>query len=367
MDLKATVTFTGDGSTKKFYFNFDYINKQFIKVTVDGTLLSYPTDYTVVDKSVELRDVPAEGVKIIVYRLTVTDRLIEWTDGSFIKASQMTLETLQQLHLIEEAQDYVTMNSISTYPDGINFNALGNRIINVGNPTDPQDAVTKSYMESVQDGFVQRNTTIETHVEEMQTDVTNKLAQTNTSASNAKTSETNAKASETKAKTSETNAKQSESNAKTSETNAKTSETNASTSEFNALNSANSASLSEANAKTSETKAKTSENSALASANTAQAWAVSVSSPDNQADTNSPTKKTMSSRAWALQAKKDAQTNSGNGMAWMTLRRNATYAVGDIAYSPNLPSWAYLECVTAGTTGDTEPDFTNVSTGGGTN
>lgn len=49
------------------------------------------------------------------------------------------------------------------------------------------------------------------------------------------------------------------------------------------------------------------------------------------------------------------------------LERNKTYAVGDIAYSPNLPSWAYLECVTAGTTGDTEPDFTNVSTGGGTN
>ena len=47
------------------------------------------------------------------------------------------------------------------------------------------------------------------------------------------------------------------------------------------------------------------------------------------------------------------------------LARNKAYAVGDIAYSPNLPSWAYLECVTAGTTGDTEPDFTNVSTGGG--
>lgn len=44
------------------------------------------------------------------------------------------------------------------------------------------------------------------------------------------------------------------------------------------------------------------------------------------------------------------------------LGRNKEYAVGDIAYSPNLPSWAYLECITAGTTGDTEPTFT---TGGG--
>ena len=43
------------------------------------------------------------------------------------------------------------------------------------------------------------------------------------------------------------------------------------------------------------------------------------------------------------------------------LQRNETYSVGDIAYSPSLPSWAYLECITAGTTGDKEPDFSSVS------
>lgn len=45
------------------------------------------------------------------------------------------------------------------------------------------------------------------------------------------------------------------------------------------------------------------------------------------------------------------------------LKRNTAYKVGDIATSPNLPSWAYLECVTAGTTGDTEPDFSDVTGG----
>lgn len=43
------------------------------------------------------------------------------------------------------------------------------------------------------------------------------------------------------------------------------------------------------------------------------------------------------------------------------LARNKTYAVGDIAYSPNLPSYLYLECTTAGTTGTTEPDMSTVS------
>lgn len=37
------------------------------------------------------------------------------------------------------------------------------------------------------------------------------------------------------------------------------------------------------------------------------------------------------------------------------LRRNHAYAVGDIAYSKNLPSWARLECVQAGTTAASEP------------
>ena len=46
------------------------------------------------------------------------------------------------------------------------------------------------------------------------------------------------------------------------------------------------------------------------------------------------------------------------------LKRNKAYKVGDIAYSPNLPSWARLECVVAGTTGDTEPDFSTIENGG---
>lgn len=42
------------------------------------------------------------------------------------------------------------------------------------------------------------------------------------------------------------------------------------------------------------------------------------------------------------------------------LRKNSTaYAVGDIAFSPQLPSWAYLECTQAGTTAETEPYFQN--------
>lgn len=295
-NLKASVSFVGDGTTNKFYFGFDYINKQFVKVQIgnEGQSLTYPSDYTVDDRSVVLKDTPAVGVAIRVYRETSSDRIVEWADGAFIKASQMTLENLQQLHLIEEAQDYPILNSLSTYPDGVNFNALGSRVINVSDPKDPQDAVTKHYMETVQGGFVAANTI---------------LVQEATKQASA---------------------------AKSSQEAAKTSETNAHTSEINS--------------EISHQKAKK--------------WAEATDSPDGEVDTQSRTGKTQSSRSWSLQA--EEAIRNINFYMMNILQRSKAYAVGDIAYSPKLPSWARLECVTAGTTADTVPDtLTTVSSGGG--
>lgn len=57
--------------------------------------------------------------------------------------------------------------------------------------------------------------------------------------------------------------------------------------------------------------------------------------------------------------------DAGGGITLITginmLARNKPYQYGDIAYSNNLPSWAYLFCVTAGTTAEAEPSFTSVS------
>ena len=351
-NLKASVSFVGDGTTNKFYFGFDYINKQFVKVQIgnEGQSLTYLSDYTVDDRSVVLKDTPAVGVAIRVYRETSSDRIVEWADGAFIKASQMTLENLQQLHLIEEAQDYPILNSLSKYPDGVNFNALGSRVINVSDPKDPQDVVTKAYMESVQNGFVTANTilvqeatkqasaakssqeaaktsetnahTSETNSElshqnakkwaeatespdgEADTDSTTGKTQSSrtwalfskSKAQEASTSATNAHESETKAKTSETNAKNSEQTAVTSAAKAKTSETNAKNSEQTAVTSAT-------KAKTSETNASSYANSAYNSVVKAQSWAESDGSPDGEDDSLSTTGKTKSAKGWAEQAK----------------------------------------------------------------
>ena len=60
--------------------------------------------------------------------------------------------------------------------------------------------------------------------------------------------------------------------------------------------------------------------------------------------------------------------DAGGGITLVTginmLARNQAYQYGDIAYSNNLPSWAYLYCVQAGTTAASEPSFASVNTMG---
>ena len=387
VNLKASVSFVGDGSTNRFYFGFDYINKQFVKVQVgaESSPLTYLTDYTVDDRSVTLTDTPAVGVAIRVYRETPSDRIVEWADGAFIKASQMTLENLQQLHLIEESHDYPILNSLSTYPDGINFNALGSRIINVSDPKDPQDVVTKHYMENVQGGFVAANTKIlneaKATLSAIQSNETlskawatstespdnaddtqsstgktqssrswalyseGKAQESATSEAHAKTSETNAKSSEVKASASEANAKTSETHAKDFATNASVSLANAIGSENNARDSEMKAATSEAHAKTSETNAKTSEDnsrnyaySAYTSASKAQAWAESEASPDGEDDSLSTTGKTRSAKGWAEQAKSYV---GGINIAYILntlLPIGTIYMTEDASFDPNT-SW----------------------------
>lgn len=154
-----------------------------------------------------------------------------------------------------------------------------------------------------------------------------------------------------------------------------------------ATNKANAAADSAVSAATSEMNAGQSEDNAAASELMAEKWAQSAESPDGETDTDSPTGDTMSAKEWALYAKQLAQqignpvvnVTESNGTVTVEksdgtsnnfkaginiLQRNKAYAYGDIAYSPNLPTWAYLYCVQAGTTAANEPSFASVNTMG---
>lgn len=159
------------------------------------------------------------------------------------------------------------------------------------------------------------------------------------------------------AKASAENAASSESASAASESAAKASETAAASSASAAASSAVSAKESENAAASSATAAKNSETAAAASAEDAHDVAAAIGNP--VADVTEVNGKVTVTKSNGDKNEFFAGLNM--------LQRNKSYAVGDIAYSASLPSWAYLECTTAGTTGKTEPDFSGVTTGGGDN
>ena len=148
----------------------------------------------------------------------------------------------------------------------------------------------------------------------------------------------------------------------------KTLATKADTSANNAASSA-SAALGAAN--TASTKASDAHASATDAANHAADAATSASNAAGSASTAST--KAADAHASATDAANyaaDAETSASNaadiadtaqvliGKAeYGFLKRNIAYKVGDIAYTEQLPAGYYLECVTAGTTGDTEPNI----------
>ena len=177
----------------------------------------------------------------------------------------------------------------------------------------------------------------------------------------AATSATNAKASETAAKTSETNAKASETAAKNSETNAASSASTASTQAGKAADSATAAAGSATQAGTFATtatvKATAADKSATAadkSATAAAASAITASDKASEAAT-SATNAAVSATS-AAGAAEEAQGLISKA-EYGFFERNKKYAVGDIAYTTQLPAGYYLECVTAGTTSNTEPSI----------
>lgn len=318
--FKARVEYeVTDGTQTTYTFPFSYLRKKFVMVSIlhsdaTETALEYGVAYTVNNLSVSLTTPAQVGEHIIIYRQTSTDKIVTWNDGSILLARDMNTEDAQMLHLQEEQQDYIMAHAISTKVTSdkeVLWDALNHRIINVSDPKDPQDAVTKHYMESVQNGFVAANTILVQEATKQASAAKTSQEAAKTSETNAHTSETNSESSHQKAKkwaeatdspdgeadtdsttgktqsskawalysktkaqesaTSATNAKSSETNAKTSETNAKTSETKAAVSEVKAK-------TSETNAKTSETKAS---ESASASASSASASATSATNAHN--------------------------------------------------------------------------------------
>lgn len=207
--FKARVEYeVTDGTQTTYTFPFSYLRKKFVMVSIlhsdaSETALEYGVDYTVNDLSVSLTTPAQVGEHIIIYRQTSTDKIVTWNDGSILLARDMNTEDAQMLHLQEEQQDYILANAITTKVTSdkeVIWDARNHRVINVSDPKDPQDAVTKNYMETVQGGFVAANTILVQEATKQASAAKSSQEAAKTSETNAKTSETNSEISHQKAK-----------------------------------------------------------------------------------------------------------------------------------------------------------------------
>ena len=144
----VSVTYTADGTQREFSFPFDYLRKAFVKVEVnEETILVQGTDYIVSDnKTVVFIEAPELGTIVRVFRETSTQRLVSWADASVLRAKDMTVQQVQNLHILEEQQYWQSEYAIIR--DGREWNARNCPIKNVGDPVDPKDATNKEYVDT---------------------------------------------------------------------------------------------------------------------------------------------------------------------------------------------------------------------------
>lgn len=253
--LATSITYTADGSQTNFSVPFDYLRPSFVHVAVNDAEVS--EGLTISNRMVMFDSAPAKDAVVRIYRNTPTTRLVSWADASILKAIDMTIAEVQQLHILEEASDWSKTNSIVLDEESGVWQGRKCRVSNVADPTEAQDVVTKNYLENTEDSFVQRMNTIKTQTEQFANTAGNNKDSAYKSAQSASASAASAAESARLAETYKTVAETAKSNASLYAANAKTSADNAGASKEAAQSAATTASNFASAARNSAGEAKT--------------------------------------------------------------------------------------------------------------
>lgn len=258
--LATSITYTADGSQTNFSVPFDYLRPSFVHVSVNDAEVS--EGFTISNRMVMFDSAPAKDAVVHIYRSTPTTRLVSWADASILKAIDMTIAEVQQLHILEEGQDWSKTNSIILDRESGAWQGRNYRISTITDPTEAQDVVTKHYLENTEDSFVQRMNAIKTQTEQFMNTAGNHKDSAYKSAQSASASAASAAESARLAEGYKTAAETAKSNASLYAANAKTSADNAGASKEAAQSAATTASNFASDARNSANEAQTYRNNA---------------------------------------------------------------------------------------------------------
>lgn len=271
-------------------------------ISSDSTTdLTQGTDYNVSDRVVTLTN--PTSLKIQIYRETTTKPLVGWADASVLRAADMTVQSTQLLHLSEETMDKVQDGGLAQDTNDGVWDARYNRIKNLLDPKEPGDAVTLSYIVANQTSLLNalKATGKEQNDSIVATGNTQNIRLTTTGDTQNKRLVATGDA------------------------------------QYNRL---------------------------ISTGNTQNTRLTTTGDTQDKRLNDLGNKYVNLLTQIKEEAKLWDPTQYVTKAAANQLLRNKSYAVGDIAYSPNLPSYLYLECITAGTTGATEPNMSTIKSGG---
>lgn len=149
------VDYTAVASQTDYNFSFEYLRDDHVKVKVDDVIV---TNYTIVTSPVQLirfNTAPTGGAAIKIYRDSRGDfsPLVDFVDGSVLTESELDESYKHNLFVAQEASEgqggeQLTKKGLTDY------DAEGNKIINLGTPTTGTDAANKGYVDQTIDNAI---------------------------------------------------------------------------------------------------------------------------------------------------------------------------------------------------------------------
>lgn len=144
---KTVRTYDLNGTARDFTIPFEYLARKFVVVTLIGATrreLVLNTEFRFTGASLITTTKawgPADNFdKIEIRRMTsASERLVDFADGSILRAYDLNTAQVQSLHIAEEARD-LTADTIGVNNDG-DLDARARKIVNVADAVNDGDAV----------------------------------------------------------------------------------------------------------------------------------------------------------------------------------------------------------------------------------
>lgn len=149
-DIKTVIQYP-TGSTE-YDIPFDYLSRKFVRVSLvsddNRRLLSNITEYRYVSKTRVKVLVDTTGFdRVEIRRFTsASERVVDFSDGSVLRANDLNVSALQSSHIAEEARDAALM--AMPQDDAGNLDARNRRIVRLADGINGTDAVNKNQLDS---------------------------------------------------------------------------------------------------------------------------------------------------------------------------------------------------------------------------